>query len=215
MMRFTLQNEPNDWDERCRKRGRTWLKEHPGYDRPNDYWTEFEPDLCKAFNHMCAYCAMTVMKADMDHFIPVAHLKKKGKDELAYEWSNFRYAEGVLNQRKHDCLILDPFEVKDDWFEIILPSLQLVQTDRVPKGKRKKAEFTLIRLGLRDDEVVIRYRLKWFELYCHRKLNLDGLRNVAPQIARAVERDLGKGKDWRLPVTQLAGGKLKLRGTTS
>jgi len=45
MMRFTPQKEPDDWDERCRKRGRKWLKQHPDYDRPNDYWTEFEPDL--------------------------------------------------------------------------------------------------------------------------------------------------------------------------
>ena len=197
MMRFTLQPEPAGWDVRCRRRGRKWLKEHLDYDRPYNYWTEFEPDLRKAFRQMCAYCVMFVMKADMDHFIPVAHLKKKGKHELAYEWSNFRYVEGVINQRKQDHLILDPFEVKDDWFKIILPSLQLVLTDRVPKGKRKKAEFTLEQLGLRDDEVVIRYRRRWFELYCQQKLDLDGLREVAPQIAQAVERDLGQGKDWR------------------
>jgi hypothetical protein len=198
MMRFTLQAEPAGWDLRCRKRGRRWLKEHPNYDRPYGYWTEFEPDLRKAFRQMCAYCVMTVMKADMDHSLPVAHLKKKGWDELAYEWSNFRYGEGVLNQRKQDHLILDPFEVRDDWFEIILPSLQLVLTDKVPKRKRKKAEFTLDRLGLRHDEVVIRFRQKWFEMYCRQMLNLEGLREVVPQIARAVGRDLGQGKDWRL-----------------
>jgi hypothetical protein len=197
-MRFTLQPEPAGWDVRCRKRGRKWLKEHPDYDRPHDYWTEFEPDLRKAFRQMCAYCVMVVMKADMDHFIPVAQLKKKGKHELAYEWSNFRYGEGVINQRKQDHPILDLFEVRDDWFKIILPSLQLVLTDRVPNGKRKKAEFTLEQLGLRDDEVVIRYPRVWFESYCQRKLDLDGLRDFAPQIAQAVERDLGQGKDWRL-----------------
>jgi hypothetical protein len=213
MMRFTLQDEPADWDARCRKRGRKWIREHPSYDRPKDYWTEFEPDLCRAFRHMCAYCVMVVMKADMDHFIPVAHLKKTGKHELAYEWSNFRYAEGVLNQRKHDQLILDPFEVKDDWFKIILPSLQLVLTDRVPKGKRKKAEFTIVRLGLRDDEVVIRYRRKFFEMYCRHKLPLEGLRDFAPQIAQAVERDLGKGKDWRLPGNPSPGRRRSPTGT--
>jgi len=74
-----------------------------------------------------------------------------------------------------------------------------VLTDRVPKGKRRKAEFTIVRLGLRDDEVVIRYRRKFFEMYCLRKLSLEGLRDVAPQIAQAVERDLSNGKDWRSP----------------
>lgn len=200
MKRFELQPEPTKWDARCRKRGRKWLREHPGYDRPIDYWTKFENDLRQAFQQLCAYCVMFVMKADMDHFVPVAHFKKKGKDELAYEWSNFRYVEGVLNQRKSDHLILDPFEVKDDWFEIILPSLQLLLTDKVPKSKRRKAEFTLKKLGLQDDEVVIRYRQKWFEMYCQRKLDLNGLRDVAPLIARAVEVAAQKEKDWRIPL---------------
>lgn len=197
MMRFKCQPEPSRWDARCRKRGLKWLSEHPGYDRPNDYWTEFENDLCLAFRQMCAYCVMVVMKADMDHFVPVAHLKKKGKHELAYEWSNFRYVEGVLNQRKCDHLILDPFEVKDDWFEIILPSLQLLLTDKVPKSKRRKAEITVEKLGLQNDEVIIRYRQIWFEMYRHRRLDLNGLRDVAPLIARAVEAAAQKGKDWR------------------
>lgn len=197
MMRFAPQPEPAQWDERCRQRGRIWLNEHPGYDRPNDYWTEFEPDLCKAFRQMCAYCVMVVMKADMDHFVPVAHLKRQGKDELAYEWGNFRYGAGVLNQRKCDHLILDPFQVQDDWFEIILPSLQLLLTDKVPKSRRRKAEFTLEKLGLQDGEVVIRYRQKWFEMYRQRRLDLNGLREVAPLIARAVEQDAQRGKDWR------------------
>jgi hypothetical protein len=199
MMRFKLQPEPANWDVRCRTRGRKWLGEHPGYNRPKDYWTEFENELREAFGGMCAYCVMIVMKADMDHFIPVSHLKKKGKHELAYEWNNFRYGEGVLNQRKSDHLLLDPFEVKDNWFQIILPSTQLLLTDKIPKTKRRKAELTLEKLGLQDDEVVLRYRQQWFGMYRRRKLDLDGLREVAPLIARAVELDLSRGKDWRQP----------------
>lgn len=197
MMRFTLQAEPDGWDSRCRKRGRDWLTKHPDYDRPINYWIEFESQLHEAFHGMCAYCVMVVMKGAMDHFIPVAHLKKKGEDELIYEWSNFRYAECVINQKKHDQIVMDPFEVRDDWFEILLPSLQLVTTDRIPKAKRKKAAFTIKRLGLRDGEVVIRFRRKWFEMYQSGMLDLEGLRAVAPQIARSVERDLAQGVDWR------------------
>ena len=126
MIRFTLQDEPAKWEERCRKRGRKWLKQH-----------------------------------------------------------------------QHDCLILDPFEVKDDWFEIILPSLQLVLTNRVPRSKRKKAKFTVVRLGLQDGEVVIRCRKSWFDAYRDRKLTLEGLRDFAPLIALAVERDLANHIDWR------------------
>ena len=133
MIRFAPGPEPVQWDARCRQRGRRWLGSHPGYDRPYDYWTEFEPDLRAAFRRMCGYCAMAVMKAEMDHFRPVAVLKREGRHELAYEWDNFRYGLRVLNRRKSDCLVLDPFAVRDDWFEVLLPSLQLVLTERVTR----------------------------------------------------------------------------------
>jgi hypothetical protein len=141
---------------------------------------------------------MRVMKGQVDHFISIAILKARGEDHLAYEWSNFRYGEGVLNQKKSDQRILDPFKVQDEWFEILLPSLQLVLTSRVPKRQRKLAEFTIERLGLRDSVVVVRYRQAWFQLYRDRNLTLEGLHEVAPGIARAVERDFKKGIDWRL-----------------
>lgn len=189
MMRFKLQPEPVDWDARCRKRGQAWLASHPCYKhRPRSYWTEFEPELREAFAGLCAYLCMLVPKANMDHFLPIDHLKAQGKDHLAYEWSNFRYVEGIMNQRKLVNLVLDPFQVKDDWFEILLPSLQLVLTDKVPKSKRVVAEFTLRKLGLTDSEVVIRYRREWYSMYQRGELTLDGLRRVAPLIAAAVVR---------------------------
>lgn len=139
---------------------------------------------------------MFVMKADMDHFVPVAYLKKRNQHDRAYEWSNFRYCEGVINQRKSDHLVLDPFEVRDHWFEVLLPSMQLVLTDSVPRRLRKKAQFTLERLGLQNDEVVVRYRHEWFQMYRSGKLGLDGLRLVAPLLARAVEQST---EDWLYP----------------
>jgi hypothetical protein len=51
-----------------------------------------------------------------------------------------------------------------------------------------RAEFVLKRLHLRDDERVIRQRRAWYGLYEEGKLNLDGLRDGAPLIAAAVER---------------------------
>lgn len=197
MMRFVETDEPATFDTRCRKRGKAWLARHPKYDRPEDYWSEFEPDLRAAFKGLCAYCAMRLLRGQVDHFVPVAILKAEGRHELAYEWSNFRYGDGTLNGRKWKHRILDPFQVKDDWFEILLPSLQLVLTDRVPAKKRGLAEFTIQQLGLRDDEVVVRYRREWFALYQRGDLTLEGLREVAPLIARAVEQDLVKGTDWR------------------
>ena len=217
MIRFKLQAEPANFDSRCRKRGLRWLRANPCYEgRPCDYWSEFEPQLRDAFKGLCGYCAMLVMKAHVDHFIPVALLKVQGKDTLAYEWSNYRYGEGILNQKKGKHKILDPFEVGDDWFEVLLPSLQLVITPNVPRRKRKLAEFTLEKLGLRDSEVVVRYRREWFKMYQERKLTLDGLRQSAPLVARAVERELLEGRDWRLEfTTRDAGSHERISGSAT
>jgi hypothetical protein len=97
----------------------------------------------------------------------------------------------------HGDTILDPFDVQDGWFVIQLPSLQLLATDAIPQEYRDLASFTLDKLGLRDGEVVVRYRREWFQMYQQGKLPLDGLREVAPLIAVAVERDLQAGKDWQ------------------
>jgi hypothetical protein len=156
---------------------------------------------------------MRVMKGQVDHFIPVAVFKAEAKHHLAYEWSNFRYGEGTLNQRKATARVLDPYDVQDDWFRVLLPSLQLILTDKVPDRIRALAEFTLERLGLRDHEVVVRYRREWFRMYQEGRLSLDGLQEVAPLVARAVEADLAKGKDWRLvPGPTSTGSKGRRRG---
>jgi hypothetical protein len=80
------------------------------------------------------------------------------------------------------------FLVEDDWFEILLPSLQLVLTDAVPPEERTRAEFTLQRLHLRDDERVIRQRQQWYQLYLDGEITLTGLERNAPLIARAIKK---------------------------
>jgi hypothetical protein len=197
MKRFTPTDEPAHFDARCRRRGRAWLAANPTYQRPKDYWSEFEPELREAFSCLCAYCVMLTMKGQVDHFVPVAVLSARREDHEVYEWRNFRYSEGVINQRKSSQLVLDPFEVRDHWFQIHLPSLQLALTPAVPARHRKLAAFTLERLGLRDSEVIVRYRQTFFELYREGKLTIEGLNEVAPLIAAAVQRDLTNGLDWR------------------
>jgi hypothetical protein len=109
----------------------------------------------------------------------------------AYDWSNYRFAAGWINCSKQNLdsnQMIDPFCVGDDWFEILLPSLQLVTTKAVPEGMRERAKTMLTRLHLQDDERVIRVRRRWYELYQDGNLTLEGLRESAPLIAAAVER---------------------------
>lgn len=197
MIPFRLKDEPPTFDTECRQAGKKWISENLVYDRPKDLWSPFERDLRLAFDSMCGWCAMFIMKGQVDHFVPVATLKKTGQDELAYDWKNFRYIEGWINQKKLNAAVLDPFVVEAGWFEIILPSLQLEPTDKIPPAYKDLAVFTLKRLGLRDHEVVLQYRERWFNEYRNNGLTLASLRSFAPLIADAVERDLNAGKDWR------------------
>src|SRR5262249_15226696 len=79
-------------------------------------------------------------------------------------------------------------EVGDGWFEILLPSLQLVVTAQVPVHLRAKAENTLNRLRLRDHQEIIKVRTSWYELYEAGELTLSGLERRAPLIAAAVRK---------------------------
>lgn len=74
------------------------------------------------------------------------------------------------------------------WFDLLLPSLQLIVSDRIPPAERARAENTLVRLHLRDDERVIRQRSEWYRMYKEGEINLDGLRKKAPLLARAIEK---------------------------
>ena len=133
---------------------------------------------------------MPVMRGHVDHFFSITEARKVGQDHLAYDWGKLRYCDGWINQKKGSVAVLDPFLVQPGWFRIILPSLQLVATNEIPAQHREIASFTLKRLGLTDEEAIVRFRSSWFQTYRKRKCDLDDLREVAPLIALAVEQDI-------------------------
>jgi hypothetical protein len=126
----------------------------------------------------------------VDHYISVA-----ARPDLAYEWSNYRFASDLMNRIKAgaDDSVLDPYEIGEGWFEILLPSMQMVVTDRVPPHLKRKAVFTLERLRLAHDERLIRWRRSVYEEYLKGSLTLEGLRKFAPLISRAVEKASAPG----------------------
>lgn len=183
MIRFEPVEKPADFAEKVESPGATWLAEHAS-GRPKDLWSPFKPQLADAFRNLCAYSAMFEPVGTVDHFVSCDEDRAK-----AYSWSNYRYASGWINSSKNSLLsseIFDPFVVEDGWFEILLPSLQLVATDSVPEGMRERAKFVLKRLHLRDDERVLRQRREWYRMYQDGELTLEGLRKKAPLIAAAV-----------------------------
>jgi hypothetical protein len=192
MIRVRKVPEPRDFDANARKPGTAWLRRNPAPRRPKDLWSPFKPQLAEGFRHLCGYSAMFDPVGSVDNY-----LSCKAARHLTYEWSNYRFAQEWVNKSKKnaDGEVLDPHEVKDGWFEILLPSLQLKVTDKVPASKRAQAEHTLRRLHLRDDERVLRQRREWYRMYEAGELTLDGLRKKAPLIAAAVEKArAAKGK---------------------
>ena len=185
-MRFDQVPEPADFDGKVRQRGGAWLASHSGNTDLPTYWSPYRRDLADGFHQLCAYCVMTVAagEGEIDHF-----RNKRDHPELAYEWCNYRFASGRMNQKKHTADVLDPFTVQDDWFKILLPSLQLVLTDAVPEELRPLAELTIRRLGLQDDPIMREQRAQWYEPYRHGHIDFEHLQANAPLVARAVEAE--------------------------
>lgn len=183
MIRVGRVAKPSGFDRECRRPGNRWLADNPGR-RPRALWTPFTAALARGFEQRCGYSAVLIQNGTIDHF-----LSWRNRPELTYEWSNYRYADHRLNARKQtiDDALLDPFEVGDDWFEILLPSLQMRVTRRTPRTMRARAELTLRRLGLDHDERVVAYRAVWWQLF-HAGLPLAALHRCAPLLARAIER---------------------------
>lgn len=186
MLKFNPPLEPQDFDEKVRQPGNNWLAKNTDHKkRPIDYWSKFKSDLADGFNNLCGYSVMYEPVGTLEHFLSCENYR-----HLTYEWSNYRFASGWVNSSKGtlDNQVLDPFEVEDEWFEILLPSLQLVVTDKVPPEKLEKAEFTLKRLRLQNGSQVMRQRQVWYNLYCAGSIDLEGLEKMAPLIARAVKK---------------------------
>ena len=165
-----------------RERGEAHMRAYPSRG-PIDIWSPFRSHLAAGFEHRCGYTAMLTYDGQVDHY-----RCQRDRRHMTYDWSNYRYCSVAMNRRKGTKDVLDPYEIETRWFEIQFPSLQLVLTDTVPENERVRAARTIACLGLGDDEFIIKQRQGWIEMYGLGRLNLEGLRQVAPLLAEMVER---------------------------
>jgi hypothetical protein len=184
--------EPRGFKKKCKDKGLEWLDANPGKRKGFPaYWTAFQPKLADGFHNRCGWWAMEIEDGAVDHY-----LSKWNHRDKAYDWGNYRYIAGSVNssKRNHDDAVLDPYEVQEGWFEVLLPSMQLRRTDAVPVHLRAKADFTIRQLKLSTAIKVRRNRRRWYEAYKkyladpNKGLTLGGLEEIAPLVAAAVKR---------------------------
>lgn len=183
---------PDRFNECVRDAGSDWLGKNPeakSKDFPS-LWSQFRSELAIGFNDLCGYSVIFTRPGTVDHYI--SKESRQGR-ALVYEWSNYRYASSLMNQRKGtwNARILDPFEIGPGWFEILLPHLEMVLVEkRIPPQWLEDARFTLKTLGLGDDEEILEGRRHWYEQFVQGDLTLKGLTQRAPLIAEAVKKRL-------------------------
>ena len=184
---------PPDWEIQGRLAGDAWLAAHPIGSRqprrafrPRNLWSAFCPNLAEGFGFRCGYTATYVPNGTVDHFVSWEEVQGTPDEKLAYDWANFRYADGWFNSARKRTPVPDPYTVGPDWFRIQLPSLLLEATSSVPATERPRVENAL--RWLKKDHRVMQGRRKWYRMYREGKLSLAGLREVAPLIASALER---------------------------
>lgn len=128
------------------------------------------------------------VRGTADHFVGWKRCQQTGQHELVYEWTNLRWVLPQVNQAKGAWFEpLDPFEVDDEWFELHLPSLQLLVTDRIPAALRERADTTLDRLGLRDGYHAMVQRQAWLDRY-RQGTPLRVIEHDAPLLGRALRK---------------------------
>jgi len=187
MMRVVMPPEPPEFDRKCRTPGNQWLAAQPDWENePPNRWREFIPDLCAGFENRCGYLAMWDLNGTVDHYLSAFNHR-----HLAYEWTNYRYATGWLNSSKQnlDRRVLDPFKVRNEWFEIDLASLHLCLTPAVPARIRPVAEYTLQRLKFDYGRRVVGQRTVYLHLFEQGAMELAGVDREAPLLAMAVRRE--------------------------
>jgi len=189
MKRFSLVPRPRGWQTHSLKAGIKWLNTATNRDakRPKDFWTPFSQQLYEGFEKLCCYTVMWTPNGTVDHYIPWATVRNTRSARLAYEWSNLRYSVGWFNSARKSSDVPDPFQVYDHWFELLLPSLELVATSTVPASEKTKVNTALRWLG--KDERVVRPRREYFKKYLQGEATLELIDEWAPLLGRALRKN--------------------------
>ena len=189
MIPVTPKPEPTDFNNKVRQPGHAFLAQNP---RPKNnewkkYWTHALDDLRTAHDGICAYSATwiphSVGSHSVDHFIP-----KDTSPNLAYEWSNFRYASGRFNGRKGTQTVLDPFLIGVGWFQINFNNMLISPAPHLNDRLRREISDTIDILHLNRDDKLVEERIGYVVNFRNGIISFAYMRQQAPFIAFEMER---------------------------
>lgn len=128
---------------------------------------------------------MHEMRGTVDHFI-----SWKNDRNQAYEWTNYRFASGVVNSSKQnaDAAVWDPLQIEFEWLEIHLPSMIMRVRADAPADKQALLQATLNRLPITDQDDVIDYRAEYYNAYIDGEMTLDWVQRKVPVLANSIRR---------------------------
>lgn len=188
MIPVPLPPEPDNFDERVRREGLAHLHEQGrdpdepapralfamrrimsnGGERSCEYWQLAKEDLRHAYHNRCVYSCFqievetlasgqTVSMHSIDHFKPISLSPAR----QAYDWSNLRWAWGVIDNHKGNSVIPDdhdPTRLQAD--ALILsedPSglLIVAPNPSLPPAEQVRLADTITKLGLNQAAVAL------------------------------------------------------------
>jgi len=189
VIRVTRRVEYADFDVQVRQPGLVFLGNTPNPNsaqfKKKNYWSRALPELHAAYSGICAYTAMYIPdRGSVDHFHP-----KKLFPNLAYEWDNYRLANGRINSTKGDSQdVLDPFEIEDEWFHLDLPSCLIKPAPELEKETRTRVKATINTLRLNADDVYVNERLQILLLLAKHFITMQFLQQRYPFLYKEIVR---------------------------
>ena len=167
MLPIRIAQEPSDFDGKVRKRGLAWLRSHNiqqhsvaprGLHIP-DYWLECKSALRQAAGYICSYYAIYIFGGEVDHFVP-----KSLDCDLAYEWTNYRFASSEANKAKGSATdVMDPAKIQPETFLLNIMSGEIRPNEKLDDKDKLAAELTIARLKL-NSPLLIDRRLHDFDV---------------------------------------------------
>lgn len=188
MIPVALEPEPASFEREVRKPGQRFLRrvQSPtdSQFKEHQYWKSILPDLREAYSEICAYCACWIpFEGSVDHFQP-----KSVAPAQAYEWSNYRFAQEKINNKKGNATnILDPFHVDAGWFVLDFSTMFVKPTSGLPAAVEQAVKTTIGVLDL-NSRTLVKLRYKVVKDYSDGLTLLGFLERRYPFVAAELKR---------------------------